>query len=246
MARTYMTGSAPEVQSPKRVVNGAHASFLNLPQKKSCWKLLALQILESMIGEEDQSIWVQVPSTVEENQLATRICISLRQLQRRRGCSNLLLQDVLATMRPYLRCLGPRNYTNKDKRMLAEAGVVCLRLHGCTGCNDFVFPVDDLGMLHCPKCAAFRYFDATCKKPKEMVYFFPITPRLKALMKLGKFSRSVDYELWRLSNNNYMTDLQDSPQWQEEMGALPTQGKCLSVLVCLCVLLVFDVRASVC
>ena len=189
-----------------------------------------------MIGEdelEDQSIWVSVPTTADADQsTAVKICVSLRQLQRRRGCSNVLLQDLLQTMRPYLRCLGPRCYTAQDKQMQKESGVVCLQLHGCSNCDDFVFPPDDETMLRCPKCDAERYIDAEKKTPKEMVYYFPIAGRLKALLKVGKFDHSVNYELWRRSNPSFMTDLQDSPAWQEEMGPLPNRGKYLLVLVC--------------
>ena len=70
-----------------------------------------------MIGnkdEENKSNWVKIDVTDGDDQ---SVCVSLRQLQHRRGCSNALLQEVLDTMRPYLRCLAPAKITAKDKKM---------------------------------------------------------------------------------------------------------------------------------
>ena len=159
-------------------------------------------------------------------QLFVRIFVySLRQLQRRRGCSHILLQDVLDTMRPYLCCLGPRVYTQKDKEVQKEAGVICLELHGCVRANcDFVFPPEDDTILQCPRCQHPRYIDVAKKKAHEMVYYFPITARLKALMQTQKFKHSVNYELRCGSNPDFMTDIQDAPAWKQEMGPLPRRG----------------------
>ena len=76
-------------------------------------------ISDDMIGDEDENDtvhWVKIPSTVGADQSA-EVCVSLRQLQNRRGCSNALLEDVLQTMAPYLRCLGPAKITDADKKM---------------------------------------------------------------------------------------------------------------------------------
>ena len=85
-------------------------------------------ILEDMIGDEEEKIidnWVRIPSTDGLDQ-SEEVCVSLRQLQYRRGCSNALLEDVLQTMQPYLRCLGPRKITDKDKKMQVHSKrVVC-------------------------------------------------------------------------------------------------------------------------
>ena len=72
-----------------------------------------------MIGDQEENDavhWLQIPATVVGDQSA-EICVSLRQLQRRRGCSNVLLEDVLQTMSPFLRCLGPTKITAEDKKM---------------------------------------------------------------------------------------------------------------------------------
>lgn len=174
--------------------------------------------------DNDQSVWIRVPATADADQSAAKICVSLRQLQRRRGCSHVLLQDVLETMRPYLRCLGPGRYTDADKKLQTEAGVFCHELHGCVGCNNYVFPHDDKS-LRCPNCLAARYADVTKKEPNEMIYYFPIAERMQALMQTKRFEHCANYELRRRSNDDFMTDLQDSPAWQKEMGPLPRAGK---------------------
>ena len=72
-----------------------------------------------MIGDQEENEpihWLEIPATVIGDQSA-KICVSLRQLQRRRGCSNALLEDVLRTMSPYLRCLGPAKINAEDKKM---------------------------------------------------------------------------------------------------------------------------------
>ena len=79
-------------------------------------------VLEDLIGDEEEEIidnWVSIPPTVDLDQ-SHEVCVSLRQLQYRRGCSNVLLEDVLQTMQPYLRCLGPRRITDKDKKMQVQ------------------------------------------------------------------------------------------------------------------------------
>ena len=135
----------------------------------------------------DQSFWVKMPladkDSLDEKD-APQICVSLRQLQVRRGCSNVLLQDVLDTMRPYLRCLGPRVYTEEDKRMKREAGVVCHELHGCPKCDHIFLPPSKL--RHCPTCNHPRYDDFG--EPNEVVWYFPIKERLRSLLRTKNFS----------------------------------------------------------
>ena len=78
------------------------------------------EILEDVIGDEEAKIldnWVIIDGSDQSEE----VCVSLRQLQYRRGCSNILLEDVLETMQPFLRCLGPRKITDKDKKMQVQA-----------------------------------------------------------------------------------------------------------------------------
>ena len=72
------------------------------------------------------------------------------------------------------------------REAVAEAGVQCVELHGCTGqgCSHVYGPADIREL--CPICNNPRY-SASSKKPKEKVLHFPIRPRLEALMKLKSF-----------------------------------------------------------
>ena len=101
----------------------AHGNDLGRHNEKImiCEDVLSVSPVSSdnMIGDEDDNdtvYWCKIPSTVNTDQSA-EVCVSLRQLQRRRGCSNALLKDVLQTLSPYLRCFGPAKITDEDKRM---------------------------------------------------------------------------------------------------------------------------------
>ena len=96
-----------------------------------------------------------------------------------------------------------------------EAGVETLCLDGCTECNKFIFlPQDDRS--RCPWCDAERYHPSG--EPKERVWYFPIRKRLEALMKLVPFAKSINHEKNRPFNDNFLTDVYDTPAWKHETG----------------------------
>jgi len=84
------------------------------------------------------------------------------------------------------------NLTDARKKVIADAGVQCIILHGCVGSNDgtlcsHVFKPEDK-RSNCPKCGHSRYgSDGTT--PNEQVYWFPIGPRLEQLLKLDSFQQ---------------------------------------------------------
>ena len=85
-----------------------------------------------------------------------------------------------------------------EKALLAEAGVKRVVLHGCVGQHDDKFchhiyrPGDRRST--CPICGHSRYSEDG-KTPNETVFYFPIRPRLEALMRLRSFR-----ELLQVSN----------------------------------------------
>lgn len=198
-------------------------------------------ILADVIGEDDETdsdYWLKIPATVIGDQSA-EICVSLRQLQHRRGCSNALLEDVLRTMSPYLQCLGPAKITEEDKKMQKQSGVESWPLDGCVECNNFIFLPNDK-RTECPFCGAKRY--KTNGEAKERIWYFPIKRRLMALMKLKSFARSVNYEKIRNFNSSYITDVYDSESWKEQTQQQDSQanemdiednGRCIAICFCL-------------
>ena len=187
-------------------------------------------ISDDMIGieeDEDTNDWVKVPLTAGLDQSSAEVCVSLRHLQHRRGCSNVLLEDILDTMRPYLRVLAPRKYTEEDKKMQREAGVESMALDGCTGCDFIFLPKDSRD--RCPSCGESRYLP--CGEPKERVWYFPIGKRLSALMQLKSFSENINYEKTRPEvNPRYITDIYDTACWKQEIRKFDADfdkdGKC--------------------
>ena len=52
----------------------------------------------------------------------------------------------------------------------------------------------------------------------QTVLYFPIKPRLSALLKTKKYWNMCQHEAWRPHNPDIMTDVYDSPAWQRLMG----------------------------
>ena len=169
--------------------------------------------------EKEDDDWIRIPLTAKISgldQSNLNLCLSLRQLQHRRGCTNVLLEDMFEVMRPYLRCLSSVNFKSADKKMQEEAGVECIKLNGCVGCNAFIFLPNDRRHI-CPKCGVGRYFESG--DAKEEVYYFPMMKRLQSLMKT-KFAEKINHEIYRPRSSRYMCDVYDSPAWKEERGEI--------------------------
>lgn len=85
------------------------------------------------------------------------------------------------------------NLKQADRNLQAEAGVKCIVLHGCNkvlGNGDHcqhVYVSQDKRDT-CPKCGHRRY-KINSNQPNEKVYWFPLQPRLKALLKLPNYRR---------------------------------------------------------
>jgi len=106
-------------------------------------------------------------NTAEEDDLLTAAFFSdLRQLQNRCKCTEAMCADITKMFGKHMgikqKC-GYRSAAKKHDKILQEAaGVECLSIHGCIGCNKFVYtPGDD--RTHCP----FRKSDNTiCGHPR--------------------------------------------------------------------------------
>ena len=103
----------------------------------------------------------------------------------------------------------------------AEAGVQYIILHGCAKCDRYVYvPADKRDT--CPHvnedgqvCGEPRY--DTCGEPKERVFYFPLTPKLNALMKCKKYRIMCQHEFFRDRNPLLMTDVYDGAKWKKYM-----------------------------
>ena len=88
--------------------------------------------------------------------------------------------------------VGYIDLSGARKKVLVDAGVNSIVLHGCVGSCDgilcsHVFKPEDKH-TNCPKCGHSRYQDDGTT-PNEKVYWFPIGSRLEKLLKLDSFQQ---------------------------------------------------------
>jgi len=144
----------------------------------------------------------------------------LRKLQQRTKCGNNTCVGFIKLFEQHLGTKAnstlPKSFAACDKALKAEAGVKCLELHGCTNCQRHVFAPGDKTSARCPECGAGRY--QADGKPNERVFFFPIKGRLQKLMSLPRYYNMCQHEFERPRNNNYVTDVYDTPAWRKFMG----------------------------
>ena len=95
-----------------------------------------------------------------------------------------------------------------------------LQLNDCPQCKKHVY-VPWSKRKSCPRCVVAR-FD-TDGKPKELVYYFPVASKLKALLKDSHPVTKIFYNMNSFvpgSNEEVMSDVYDAPAWKEFMGKL--------------------------
>ena len=114
----------------------------------------------------------------------------LRQLQRKSKLSCLQTQQVAKFSRRH--GCGKTDLRGADKEMYSDSGVKLLKLNGCITVIDgehcqHVYRANDVSS-NCPRCGASRYKEDG-KTANEVVYYFPLRPRLQALLKLRQYLR---------------------------------------------------------
>ena len=186
------------------------------------------------LSTEDSEKWVPLvgPGFTKEDDF----CISIRRLQQRHGCTDMCCKDMVDTFRKYLRMDVPVNFASTDKKMQKAAGTTVMRLNGCVGCHRHVFTPDDKAKS-CPHCNTPRYNSKG--KPFEEVFYFPIKPKLKALLSLPVYKQMCEHECDRKNlrqGEHLMSDVYDAPAWQSFMGPATKPinriGGCMLLLCC--------------
>ena len=103
----------------------------------------------------------------------------------------------------------------KDDRMLLEkANAVLLQLHGCVGCDDFVFLPSDV-RIRCPRCRHPRFNHE--KKPNEVCWYFPLENQIKQLLKNKNYQYQLKHEGRRTQHHDYMSDVYGSATESREL-----------------------------
>ena len=92
-----------------------------------------------------------------------RLYAELRKVQCRTSCATSALEMILTKLKPFLKLDVKQKFN--DVAIKAASGAHCMRLHGCVGCNKYVF--DDGAKVMCPLCGHPRY-KPTTKQPYEV------------------------------------------------------------------------------
>ena len=88
----------------------------------------------------------------------------LRQVQRKTRCTNKTLSCMFKAVQPFLTNRIKRSTFVLDKQF-SKAG---LQLHGCIGCNAYVFAPTNKRTTTCPHCGKNRFKDN--KRPNEVCF----------------------------------------------------------------------------
>ena len=66
----------------------------------------------------------------------------------------------------------------------------------------------------------------------QRVFYFPLKPRLEALMETKAYFNMCQHEFFRPKNKDILTDVYDSPAWKDFMGPCNYPNKRLGLLGC--------------
>ena len=165
-----------------------------------------------------------------------KIRLALRQVQSETGCTTKVLQTALKILQPFLNIkVSPGCLRRTSQGLFRQSGATVLRLNGCVDCHNYVFLPSDRRQT-CPDCGHQRcdargqphevtthfictlhtlYFPCT---HTQICFYFPIKEQLKALLQLQSYRKLLQYEKHRLSSRELMTDVYDSPRWQQKVG----------------------------
>ena len=141
-----------------------------------------------------------------------RLCVAMREFQNDTSCSTRHLSKLLTKISPFLANKAPNSIKMADKEIQFEAGAKYEKLHGCvnSNCAGYVFGPENKDKTHCPLCRHERVLGADGAEP-ETVYYFPLRPRLEALLSTTQYRESLKYERKRNHNSVFYTDVYDSP-----------------------------------
>ena len=102
----------------------------------------------------------------EDEALAEAFFSDLRLLQNRCKCTESMCADIAVTFGKYMGLKESRCFKaaakQRDKRLQEKAGIQCLSIHGCVGCDKFVYEPGDQ-RTHCP---FVKNDDTICGHPR--------------------------------------------------------------------------------
>ena len=109
----------------------------------------------------------------ETNHALVQIRKVLRRVQNKSGCATATLDLVLQNLHPFLKgCEDLKQVHMKMPNIVKRQSVLKRQLHGCGGCNDYVFG-PDCQETHCPKCDHPRYNGKGIANEVRGITWFP-------------------------------------------------------------------------
>ena len=119
---------------------------------------------------------------------------AFRKAQALSGCANKTRRIFEDALRPLLPSHEWPTEGRQTRILCRKAGALVIQLHGCVGCDDYVFVPTDRA-IKCPKCD-FPRFDAK-KQPNEVNNFlFSVDPILSFMFSVTPFvhrSRGISH-----------------------------------------------------
>ena len=64
------------------------------------------------------------------------------------------------------------------------------------------------------------------------MFYFPITPKLRALLKTQSYFEMIQHEYERPRNSQFISDVYDTPAWRNFMGPVTYPNKRIAFQVC--------------
>ena len=115
--------------------------------------------------------WMQARRGNQDECVIDQICLQLRKVQGKTGCTNKTLELIAKNLLPFFKGLEhiktfPIKSIRRARRRIVAAGNKALKvqLHGCVGCNNHVFGPESK-LKNCPLCGVSRYLNG---KPQEV------------------------------------------------------------------------------
>ena len=114
------------------------------------------------------------PCATKNKRKAKELWSTLRQVQRKTGCTNKTLNEVFVCVQKFSgmqeKVSAKEAAAAADKNILMTSGAWRIRVDGCVGCNAHVFLPSEKEIF-CPECRHPRY--NTSKQPNEVnAHFF--------------------------------------------------------------------------
>ena len=127
---------------------------------------------------------------VTDDSEAVEVGLAVRRLQQKCKFSQLQTTSVVETIKKsiHVEC----DLRGADRKLKRQSCVTVVVLHGCIAINEHgqncghVFGPKDK-RLTCPRCGQSRFQVGSTTKANEQIYWFPLKPRIEALLQLDNY-----------------------------------------------------------